>query len=55
MPGPLNLLFQGVTTSPARELIVEEIQRGSYEQVVFPCVGSWTVAIAAGKAGVDPA
>jgi hypothetical protein len=51
---PLNLLFAGVTTSPAREFVAAQIDGDKHKRVILPCVGRWAVPTAAVADGIDP-
>lgn len=54
MASTMNLLFAGVTTSPAREFVAEQIDAKKHKRVVLPCVGRWAVPTAAVARGVKP-
>lgn len=50
----VNLLFEGTTTAPAREFIVESWKAGDSGKVLLPCAGRFAVASALIRSGCDP-
>lgn len=47
-------LFEGVTDSNTRKYIVGYVKRNTPDKIVLPCIGSFSVASALVRAGVDP-
>lgn len=50
----LNMLFAGVTTSPAREFVASLVDEKKHSLIYLPCVGRWAVPTAMVANGVKP-
>jgi len=54
MATAMNMLFAGVTTSPAREFVAEQVDIKKHSLIHLPCVGRWAVPTAMVANGVKP-